>query len=74
VWGKLTVVVVADILPVHPHVCGENLASALIPQLTRGSPPRVWGKWFAHSALRLVGLVHPHVCGENSGTSSLSER
>ena len=28
---------------VHPHRCGETIATAAMPHLTNGSPPQVWG-------------------------------
>jgi len=29
--------------PVHPHVCGEHLFTAICRQILTGSSPRVWG-------------------------------
>ena len=34
----------AGILPVHPHVCGEDCGSRLASRSCCGSPPRVWGR------------------------------
>ena len=30
-------------IPVHPHVCGELVASTMQGVLSPGSSPRVWG-------------------------------
>ena len=34
---------------VHPHGCGENSLIALTTVERLGSPPRVWGKWYAYA-------------------------
>ncbi len=31
----------------------------------RGSPPRVWGRFFASTAALTSSTVHPHVCGDD---------
>ena len=31
-------------IPVHPHVCGENIDAIEQKEKKVGSPPRVWGK------------------------------
>ena len=32
---------------------------------TRGSPPRVWGRWVSHNGAPSVPTVHPHACGDD---------
>ena len=59
---------------VHPHACGENPEYTGLPVVTKGPPPRVWGKlWamqigveFDRSTPTRVGkteISHPHIAG-----------
>ena len=41
----------------HPRVCGENLVSEPILNLTQGSPPRVRGKHFGNGVFPWLILV-----------------
>lgn len=47
---------VADVLSVHPHVCGEANSQRRSISSACGSPPRMWG-------ILTLGLtaVHPHI-------------
>ena len=33
-----------DIIKVHPHRCGEDIAVVTVPGTIKGSPPQVWGR------------------------------
>ena len=46
VWLKITAGT-----SVHPHVCGDNLLSAVHVALSPGSPPRVWGQPISKSSV-----------------------
>ena len=50
----------------HPRVCGENQERRYIPELLRGSPPRVRGKLAANGLKKLAGRITPACAGKTS--------
>ena len=50
---------------VHPHVCGENLASGQKQHMAKRFTPTCVGKTRRPPFRRTGESVHPHVCGEN---------
>ena len=55
---------VDDLLPVHPHACGEYDEQVTYDATYRGSSPRVWGILAEQYAGAADKAVHPHACGE----------
>ncbi len=54
----------------HPHVCGEDLASASRTLSLAGSPPRVWGRRGHCSSLGMTGRITPTCVGKTRSTTS----
>ena len=52
--------------PVHPHVCGENVAGSYSVRSVRGSPPRVWGKQDATEELDKIRRFTPTCVGKTN--------
>ena len=46
----------------HPHVCGENFGTVSFVRPRTGSPPRMWGEYRDHHAVRrLLGITPTYV-------------
>ena len=58
------------ILPVHPHVRGDNQIGHDAVGPAAGSPPRAWGQRRTPALCRPTKPVHPHVRGDNCSRRS----
>ena len=49
--------------PVHPHVCGAGVTSAIVTGVGNGSPPRMWGRFVLRHGSRFVDRFTPTYVG-----------
>ncbi len=54
---------------VHPHACGERVATRTVRASTVGSSPRVWGKVLVRDGVQRVHRFIPTRVGKGSGRS-----
>ena len=55
-----------QMVPGHPHVCGESFKSDLVTARESGSSPRVWGKLYLMGGNRRLLRVIPTCVGKAS--------